>query len=115
MQIPSSRNQEPHNLLLTVLPKQEMKIFRDSGQKVVVHDRATLRQCLLKANDKFRVYEAGSGETAIDWFRAVQPDCVVMELKSQDMMGMDVLDRITLEISKKPVPIFIWTNLNLPY
>jgi PleD family two-component response regulator len=44
-------------------------------------DRAALRQCLMKANDKIRVFEAGSGETALEWFRAVQPDCVVMELK----------------------------------
>ena len=77
-------------------------------------DRTVLRECLLKASDKLRVYEAGGEETALDWFRAVQPDCVVMELKLTDGMGMEVLDRITLEISKKPVPIFIWTRLNLP-
>lgn len=38
MQIPSSKNQEPHNLLLTALPRTEMTIFKDSGQKVVVHE-----------------------------------------------------------------------------
>jgi len=75
-------------------------------------DRAALRQCLMKANDKIRVFEAGSGETALEWFRAVQPDCVVMELKLKDNVGMEVLDRITTEMLNKPVPIFIWTRLS---
>lgn len=77
-------------------------------------DRMALRECLLKANDKVRVYEAVGGEAALDWFRAVQPDCIVLELKQRDIVGMEVLDRIVLEISKKPVPIFIWTRLSLP-
>ena len=75
-------------------------------------DRAALRQCLMKANDKIRVFEAGSGETALEWFRAVQPDCVVMELKLKDIVGMEVLDRITTEMHNKSVPIFIWTRLS---
>jgi DNA-binding NarL/FixJ family response regulator len=79
-----------------------------------IEDRVALRQHLLKANDHFRVFEAGSGETALDWFRAVQPDCVVMELQLKDVTGIEVLDRITLEMSKKPLPIFIWTRLSHP-
>jgi DNA-binding NarL/FixJ family response regulator len=77
-------------------------------------DRVALRQHLLKANDTFRVFEAGSGETALDWFRAVQPDCVVMELQLKDVTGIELFDRITLEMSKKPLPIIIWTRLSHP-
>ena len=75
-------------------------------------DRAALRQCLTEADDKVRVFEAGSGETALEWFQAVQPDCVVVELKLKDIVGMEVLDRIAAETKRKPVPIFIWTRLS---
>ena len=75
-------------------------------------DRAVFRQCLTEVDDKVRVFEAGSGETALEWFQAVQPDCVVMELKLKDIVGMEVLDRIAAEMKRKPVPIFIWTRLS---
>ena len=75
-------------------------------------DRAALRQCLTEADDKLRVFEAGSGETALEWFQAVQPDCVVMELQLKDIVGMNVLAQIANEMKRKPVPIFIWTWLS---
>lgn len=75
-------------------------------------DRTILRQCLLKTNDKLRIYEAGVGQTALDWFRAVQPDCVVLDLNLEDNLGIELVNRITLEMSKLPIPIFIWTRLN---
>jgi CheY-like chemotaxis protein len=76
-------------------------------------DRAALRQCLLEASERLRVFEAGSGETALDWFRAVQPDCVVLDLELEDVIGMELVNRITLEMSKQPIPIFIWTRLSI--
>ena len=66
----------------------------------------------MEADDKVRVFEAGSGETALEWFQAVHPDCVVMELQLKDIVGMEVLDRIATEMKGKPVPIFIWTRLS---
>jgi Crp-like helix-turn-helix protein len=45
----SSKNQEPHNLLLDALPDHEMIIFRDSGQKVVVHEGKILPASTLDA------------------------------------------------------------------
>lgn len=39
----SAKNQEPQNLLLAALPDEEMKIFRDSGQKIVVHEGKILQ------------------------------------------------------------------------
>lgn len=75
-------------------------------------DRGALRQCLTEADDKVRVFEAGSGETALEWFQAVQPDCVVMELQLKDIVGVEVLAQITNEMKRKPVPIFIWTRLS---
>jgi DNA-binding NarL/FixJ family response regulator len=74
-------------------------------------DRESLRHSIMEADNKIRVFEAGSGETALDWFRAVQPDCVVMDLQLKDLVGTEVLTRITIEMSKKPVPIFIWTRM----
>lgn len=74
-------------------------------------DRAALRQCLTEADSKVRIFEAASGETALEWFQTTQPDCVVMELKLKDVVGMEVLGRIAAEMKRKPVPIFIWTRL----
>jgi PleD family two-component response regulator len=75
-------------------------------------DRAALRRRLLEASDRLRVFEAGSGETALDWFRAVQPDCIVLDWELEDIIVMELLNRITLELSKQPIPIFIWTRLS---
>lgn len=75
-------------------------------------DRTSLRRCLLKANDTLRIYEAGGGQTALDWFRAVQPDCVVLDLKLEDNLGMELVNRVVLDMSKQPIPIFIWTRLS---
>jgi DNA-binding NarL/FixJ family response regulator len=77
-------------------------------------DREALRHSIMEADNKIRVFEAVSSETALDWFRAVQPDCVVMELHQKDLIGMELLNlnRLTIEISKRPVPIFIWTRSN---
>jgi len=91
--------------------------MRSRSVKILVidehkEDRVALRRRLTEADDKIRVFEAGGGETALDWFRAVQPDCVVMDLQLKDLVGMEVLNRIFIAMSKQPVPIFIWTRLN---
>lgn len=39
----SAKNQEPQNLLLAALPDQEMKMFTESGQKIVVHEGKILQ------------------------------------------------------------------------
>ena len=38
-----AQSQEPHNLLLAALPDGEMQIFRDSGQKISVHEGKILQ------------------------------------------------------------------------
>jgi len=74
-------------------------------------DRATLLRLLTESGRRFRLYEAPSGDMGREWFRRVQPDCVVMELKYTDAIGMEVLNLIKTEMDRKPVPVFIWSKL----
>lgn len=36
----------------------------------------------------------------------------MLDLKLEDNLGMELVNRITLEMSKQPIPIFIWTRLS---
>ncbi|SLM47348.1 protein of unknown function [Nitrospira japonica] len=75
-------------------------------------DRASLRRCFLDVGSHVRVFEASSGETGLDWVRAVQPDCIVLELRMRDVIGMEVLGRIQDELAGRRVPVVIWTVLS---
>lgn len=75
-------------------------------------DRESLRRHLLEAWGHIRVFEASSGDTGLDWVRAVQPDCIVIELRMRDVIGMEVLGQIQTELAGKPVPIVVWTVLS---
>jgi DNA-binding NarL/FixJ family response regulator len=75
-------------------------------------DRASLIRCVGEFDTKFHLFAALSGKAGLDLFRTLQPDCVVVELKMEDMIGMEVLNLIKAEIQGKPVPIFVWTRLS---
>lgn len=74
-------------------------------------DRAALKTRLAAARD-LAIYEASTGIQGIDLFRTVQPDCVVMELKIQDMIGLEAVNLIQAEMNGHLAPIFIWTRLH---
>jgi DNA-binding NarL/FixJ family response regulator len=74
-------------------------------------DRAALVRCFEQHGGRFRVYEASSSETALASFRAVRPDCVVVELKFSDVIGMDLVGQLYAEMNGKAVPVFVWTRL----
>ncbi|HMU54107.1 MAG TPA: response regulator [Nitrospira sp.] len=75
-------------------------------------DRASLRRRLLEVGSHVRVFEAASGDTGLDWVRTVQPDCIVIELRMRDVIGMEVLGRIQTELAGRRVPVVVWTVLN---
>jgi CheY-like chemotaxis protein len=74
-------------------------------------DRKQLLACLRDAVGDCACIEAGDGKTGLDLFKTVQPDCVVVELKQEDMIGMEVLGLLKTHMGGTPVPIFIWTRL----
>jgi len=75
-------------------------------------DRASLRRHLEELGSRIRVFEASSGETGLDWVRAVQPDCIVIELRMREVIGMEVLGRIHAELAGRRVPVVVWTVLS---
>lgn len=74
-------------------------------------DRAKLLQHLKSASQLVECIEASDGKAGLDLFKTLQPDCVVMELKYADLIGIEILDRLNAETNGKTVPIFVWTCL----
>jgi DNA-binding NarL/FixJ family response regulator len=75
-------------------------------------DRAALLRRLQTSSRAFDVAEAADGTYGLALFKSLLPDCVVMELKQGDMVGLEVLNLIQAEMTGRPVPVFIWTCLS---
>lgn len=74
-------------------------------------DRAKLLQQLKRASPTVECVEASDGTAAFDLYKTLQPDCVVMELKYADHIGIEILDHLKAEMNGRAVPIFVWTCL----
>jgi DNA-binding NarL/FixJ family response regulator len=74
-------------------------------------DRAGLKAQLAGVSGNLAIYEASNGKQGIDLCRVIQPDCVVIELKMEDMIGLEVVEVIQAELNGASAPIFIWTRL----
>lgn len=74
-------------------------------------DRAKLIRCLQNPSRRIDVFEAPSGRVGLDLFRTLVPDCVVLEMKQEDLIGVEVLNLILAELQGRPVPVFVWTCL----
>jgi DNA-binding NarL/FixJ family response regulator len=74
-------------------------------------DRAAIIRHLRISAREFDVIEAAGGKAGLDLFRNTLPDCVVMELKQEDMIGLEILNLIQAEMLSRPVPVFVWTCL----
>jgi diguanylate cyclase len=75
-------------------------------------DRTSLHRCLTRGNREVLVYEAVTGERGLSLFKSVLPDVVVMEMKQQDMFGIEVLNLIKIQMDGKPASVYVWTRLN---
>lgn len=75
-------------------------------------DRTSLARYMRNECSEFRLYEASNGKTGLELFQTVKPDCVVMELKFDDMLGVEMLNLLKGEMNDRTVPIFIWTRLS---
>jgi len=75
-------------------------------------DRARLYRSLTDACPGILLFEASDCESGLAQFKTLVPDCVVLELKQDDMLGIEILNLIKSEMAGKPVPMFVWTRLN---
>jgi DNA-binding NarL/FixJ family response regulator len=74
-------------------------------------DRAAIIRHLRISAREFDVIEASDGKAGLDLFRNTSPDCVVMELKQEDMIGLEILNLIQAGMLSRPIPVFVWTCL----
>jgi DNA-binding NarL/FixJ family response regulator len=90
------------------MPKSPLKLLLIDPFE---EDRAALLHHLRASSREFEVFEAPNGKVGLDLLRNISPDCVVMELKQEDMIGLEVLNLVQAEMLSRPVPLFVWTCL----
>ncbi|HUQ43537.1 MAG TPA: response regulator transcription factor [Candidatus Limnocylindria bacterium] len=75
---------------------------------LVVEDEPTLRETLAEAleADGFTVDQAGDGRAALEQFRRVQPDLLLLDLMLPELSGLEVTRQVRAESS---VPIVMLT------
>ena len=77
-----------------------------------LEDRVRIRASLLKHIPELEVHEACSGREALQVIQSLQLDCVLLDLKLRDIVGMELVRLIQCAVQDKPVPIVVWTGLN---
>jgi CheY-like chemotaxis protein len=103
------------------LPRHEMNSF-SSGKNVrilVVDDNATVRRYLRRVLEQhvgWRVCdEARNGQDAVDRFREIQPDVVVLDFQMPDMNGLDaarIMRRLSPETPILMVTLYLSKQLS---
>ncbi|GKS58085.1 hypothetical protein YTPLAS18_16120 [Nitrospira sp.] len=73
-------------------------------------DRARIKASLLEHMPELEIHEACSGLEALQVIQSLQLDCVLLDLKLRDIVGMELV-RLIRELQDKPLPIIVWTGL----
>ena len=75
-------------------------------------DRARIRASLHRHIPELEVHEASSGLEALQVIESLHLDCVLLDLRLRDVIGMELVRLIQCEYRDRPVPIIVWTGLN---
>lgn len=80
-------------------------------QILVVDDRAVLLDLLRRVleDEQYRVSVLQEGREAVQEIRSNPPDLVILDLKLQDVDGMDVLQELRASSSTMDVPVIVYT------
>lgn len=80
-------------------------------QILVVDDRAVLLDLLRRVleDEQYRVSVLQEGREAVQEIRNNPPDLVILDLKLQDVDGMDVLQELRASSSTMDVPVIVYT------
>jgi DNA-binding response OmpR family regulator len=80
-------------------------------QILVVDDRAVLLDLLRRVleDEQYRVSVLQEGREAVHEIRNNPPDLVILDLKLQDVDGMDVLQELRASSSTMDVPVIVYT------
>lgn len=74
-------------------------------------DRYTFRRHLQQTSPDYELHEAADGKTGLDVAAAIQPDCVLLDLKLQEQSGYEVLYQLVGMESPPKLPVLMLSAL----
>ena len=76
---------------------------------LVVDDDPAIRRLVIAAlkRDGYEFTEAANGREALDRMRAIQPDCVVLDLRMPSVSGWDVLQERVHDPELTKIPVIV--------
>ncbi|HSS07718.1 MAG TPA: response regulator, partial [Rhodanobacteraceae bacterium] len=102
-----SLNEALERIRAYTLPRKKRLLIveDDAGERLSIEE--------LIRHDDVDIDTASSGADALSRMRAMDYDCVVLDLRLPDMSGFELLDRIEAEPKLRQVPIVVFTGKDL--
>jgi DNA-binding NarL/FixJ family response regulator len=100
------------------VPDYNINISNDPDEQIIVviidnnsKDRESIRKCLENDHSaSYTIYEAETGEGAIDFITRIMPDCVLINHRLPDMDGLQLFSKIKRIEAMKTVSMIILTE-----
>ena len=95
----------------------KLRAFSDKKVKdlLIVEDDAATRRGLIElmGNSDIKITEAATGKEALRVLKSGPFDCLILDLKLQDMSGFDLLDQLEQNKEVRIPPIIVYTGIDL--
>jgi CheY-like chemotaxis protein/signal transduction histidine kinase len=93
----------------------ESFVNRKMKNLLIIEDDENSRKAMKKliGNGDVKCFEAGSGKTALEIYKANHIDCIVLDLGLQDMSGFDVIYELEKTTEGHVPPIVVYTGREL--
>ena len=107
---PASREQ-----LKEVFNKLEAKLTQKLKRILLVEDDDLQRDSIARliGDDDIEITAVGYAQEALDLLHSTVYDCMIIDLKLPDMLGSDLLKRMSTEEIKSFPPVIVYTGRNL--